>query len=252
RAPAAQTTGTFDIGMSTVRYDGFLASGAASVTPGVRWERPNGTLTARGTYLRFESGHRSLQGSVAGSFFMPAAHRWRGEFSAGAGASRYVDFASFWHAVGEARLHFMESERGAWVSGTAGRASYGSAPRTVLAAGAGAWLRLPELTLRVSPRHTMSRGSMAPRGSGADGTDAPTSARLEVQVDRSRPVRLVVHVADATRVEVAGDFTDWQPLALNRTGGDLWEVVLPITSGVHRLDIRSHCSACMRPAGTTP
>src|SRR5439155_867477 len=80
RAPAAQTTGTFDIGMSTVRYDGFLASGAASVTPGVRWERPNGTLTARGTYLRFESGHRSLQGSVAGSFFMPAAHRWRGEF----------------------------------------------------------------------------------------------------------------------------------------------------------------------------
>ena len=342
RAPAAQTTGTFDIGMSTVRYDGFLASGAASVTPGVRWERPNGTLTARGTYLRFESGHRSLQGSVAGSFFMPAAHRWRGEFSAGAGASRYVDFASFWHAVGEARLHFMESERGAWVSGTAGRASYGSAPRTVLAAGAGAWLRLPELTLRVSanlshvgdtsytdvessartawgqvtldatlgarvwsrgggrgmygetsaalslgermaivlsggryptdpisgsiaaryltvairiqtvsPRHTMSRGSMAPRGSGADGTDAPTAARLEVQVDRSRPVRLVVHVADATRVEVAGDFTDWQPLALNRTGGDLWEVVLPITSGVHRIDIRIDGAAWMVPAGTT-
>src|SRR2546429_5695365 len=47
-------------------------------------------------------------------------------------------------------MPFMESERGAWVSGTAGRASYGSAPRTVLAAGAGAWLRLPELTLRVS------------------------------------------------------------------------------------------------------
>src|SRR5437016_14291778 len=102
--------------MSTVRYDGFLPSGGGPVRPGVGWERPTGTLTARGTYLRFESGHRSLQGSVAGSFFMPAAHRWRGEFSAGAGASRYVDFASFWHAVGEARLHFMESERGAWRS----------------------------------------------------------------------------------------------------------------------------------------
>src|SRR2546429_8554080 len=136
--------------MSTVRYDGFLASGAAAVPPGGRWDRPNGTLPARGTSWRLEGGHGGLQGSVAGSFFMPAAHRWRGEFSAGAGASRYVDFASFWHAVGEARLHFMESERGAWVSGTAGRASYGSAPRTVLAAGAGAWLRLPELTLRVS------------------------------------------------------------------------------------------------------
>jgi len=150
RAPAAQTTGTLDVGISTVRYDGFLPSGAASVTPGVRWERPSGTLTARGTYLRFESGHRSLQGSVAGSFFTPTAGRWRGEFSAAAGASRYVDFASFWHTIAEARLHVVETERGAWISGAAGRASYGSAPRSVVAAGAGAWLRLPALTLRLA------------------------------------------------------------------------------------------------------
>src|SRR2546423_3064632 len=136
--------------MSTVRYDGFLASGAASVTPAVRWERPSGTLAARGTYLRFASGHRSLQGSVTGSFFTPPAGRWRGEFSAATGASRYIEFASFWHAVAEARLHIIETERGAWISGTAGLASYGSAPRSVLAAGAGAWLRLPPLTLRVS------------------------------------------------------------------------------------------------------
>src|SRR5207249_10672117 len=245
-------------------------------------------------YLRSASGHRSLQGAVTGSFFTSPAGRWRGEFSAATGASRYIEIASFWHAVAEARLHIIETERGAWISGTAGLASYGSAPRSVVAAGAGAWLRLPPLTLRVSaglshvgdttytdvessartawaqvtldatlgarvwsrgggrgmygetsaalslgeriaivlsggryptdpisgsiaaryltlairiqtvsPRHTMSRGSMAPRGSGADGTDAPTAARLEVQVDRSRPVRLVVPVADATRVEVA-------------------------------------------------
>src|SRR5256885_4508321 len=98
--------------MSTVRYDGFLASGAASVTPGVRWERPNGTVTARGTYLRFESGHRSLQGSVAGAFFTPAAH-WRGEISAAAGASRHVEFARLWPAVGAAPPHIIEAGRGA-------------------------------------------------------------------------------------------------------------------------------------------
>ena len=342
RAPAAQTTGTVDVGLSTVRYDGFLASGAASVTPGVRWERPNGAVTARGTYLRFESGHRSLQGSVAGSFFTPAARRWRGEFSAAAGASRYVEFASFWHAVGEARLHIIEAERGAWISGTAGRASYGAAPRGVLAASAGAWLRRAALTLRVSaslsrvgdtsytdvessahagwgqvtldatlggrvwsrgggrgmygetsaalalgermalllsggryptdpisgsiaaryfaaairihtaaPRHTISRDRTAPHGAGADGAGTSTSARLEVQVDRSRPVRLVVHVADAIRVEVAGDFTDWQPLALSRAGGGIWEVVLPITSGVHRIDVRIDGAAWIVPAGAT-
>jgi len=343
RTPAAQTTGTLDVGISTVRYDGFLPSGAASVTPGVRWERPSGTLTARGTYLRFESGHRSLQGSVAGSFFTPTAGRWRGEFSAAAGASRYVDFASFWHTIAEARLHVVETERGAWISGAAGRASYGSAPRSVVAAGAGAWLRLPALTLRLAAslshvgdttytdvessartawdritldatlgarvwsrgggrgmygetsaalalgertaivlsggryptdpisgsiaahyltaairihtaawRHVVARGRTAPRAGGADGAGAPGSgARLEVQLDRSRPVRLLVHVAEATRVEVAGDFTDWRPLALSPAGGGLWEVVLPLTSGVHRIDVRIDGAAWIVPAGTT-
>ena len=47
----------------------------------------------------------------------------------------------------------------------------------------------------------------------------------------SGPVRLVVHAPDAKRVEVTGDFTDWQSLALRPAGGGLWEVVLPITSG---------------------
>ena len=70
-------------------------------------------------------------------------------------------------------------------------------------------------------------------------------------MDRSRPVRLVVHVADAIRVEVAGDFTDWQPLALSRAGGGIWEVVLPITSGVHRIDVRIDGAAWIVPAGAT-
>jgi len=62
RTFAAQTTGTVDVGVSTVRYDGFLRSGAASLTPTLTWERPGSAVTARGTYLRFESGRRSLQG----------------------------------------------------------------------------------------------------------------------------------------------------------------------------------------------
>src|SRR6266566_1974733 len=99
-AAAAQITGTVDIGVSTVRYDGFLPSGAAAVTPALRWDRPAGTLTASGTYLRFESGHRSLQGLLAGSLFTPPTPRpWRGELAVSAGASRYVDFASFWQDV---------------------------------------------------------------------------------------------------------------------------------------------------------
>src|SRR6184192_142641 len=153
-AAAAQITGTVDIGVSTVRYDGFLPSGAAAVTPALRWDRPAGTLTASGTYLRFESGHRSLQGLLAGSFLTPpAAHAWRGEFAASAGASRYLDFASFWHVVAEARLHRLGAERGLWVGGTAGTTSYGTAPRPVIAADVGVWARRSEVTLRLAVNH---------------------------------------------------------------------------------------------------
>src|SRR5437870_12026919 len=102
--------------MSTVRYDGFLASGAASVTPGLRWERPSGTLTARGTYLRFESGHRSLQGLVAGSFLIrPAGHRGGGGLGGSVGAGRYLDFARCSHATAGARLPLLGADRGAWI-----------------------------------------------------------------------------------------------------------------------------------------
>src|SRR5216110_3132822 len=124
RTAVAQLTGTVDLGVSTVHYDGFLPSGAAAVTPVLRWDRPAGTVTASGTYLRFESGHRSLQALLAGSLLTPPGARpWRGELAVSAGASRYIDFASFWHAVAEGRLHILGAERGAWISATAGRTS---------------------------------------------------------------------------------------------------------------------------------
>src|SRR5437763_12778809 len=152
---AAQVTGTLDIGVSTVRYDGFLPSGAAAVTPAVRWNRPAGMLTASGTYLRFESGHRSLQALLAGSLLTPPGPRpWRGEVGVSAGASRYIDFASFWHAVAEGRLHILGAERGAWISAAAGRTSFGAAPRPVVTAGVGTWVRLARLTLRLTTNHS--------------------------------------------------------------------------------------------------
>src|SRR2546423_13749133 len=142
RAPAAQATGTVDVGLSSVRYDGFLPSAAASVSPAVRWEQPTGTLTARGTYLRFESGHRSLQGLLAGSLLVrPPVRGWRGELGASLGASRYLDFASFWHATADARLLRLGADRGIWIGGTAGRTSYGRAARPVTGAGIGAWMQ---------------------------------------------------------------------------------------------------------------
>jgi len=92
-----QVSATFEGGISTVRYDGFLASGAAALTPTVQWQHPRGSgfVSARGTYLQFESGHRSLDASVNGSWFTGLGRHWRGEVGAALGASDYASIASF-------------------------------------------------------------------------------------------------------------------------------------------------------------
>jgi hypothetical protein len=83
----------------------------------------------------------------------------------------------------------------------------------------------------------------------ADG-DVPSVARLEI---RAAPegVRFVVHAPGASRVDLAGDFTDWQAVALRQTGDNVWEAVLPIASGAHRLNVRIDAGRWTAPAGTT-
>ncbi|HEY0996185.1 MAG TPA: glycogen-binding domain-containing protein [Gemmatimonadaceae bacterium] len=49
---------------------------------------------------------------------------------------------------------------------------------------------------------------------------------------------LTLRVAGVETVEVMGDFTDWEPRALNRLGRDLWEITLPIMPGIHQVNVR--------------
>jgi hypothetical protein len=338
----AQTTGTIGVGLSTVHYDGFLPSAAVAVTPAIDWALPRTDVSAGGTYLRFETGHRSLQVAVTGRLFTaPVVRGWRGELGLATGASQYLDFASFWHAVAMARLELLGLERGAWIGGAAGTTSYGAAPSSVIAASTGAWWRLPELTLRLSANHSRvgtvtytdlqssahaERGSVvldgtlgarvtnAVDGSGTYGeasaavslgertalvlsggrypTDplsgsvaasyltialglrvgavrrvgyrspswagptaadrtSPPAVRLEVHSAGNGVVRLLLRASDATRVELAGDFTDWEPVLLTRGEGDTWEATLEIASGVHRLNVRIDGGAWIAPVGVT-
>ena len=139
---SAQITPGLDAGIAAVKYDGFLLSGAASLAPSVRWDHPRGRgfVSARGTYLRFESGNRSLDASMRASWFTTLARRWRGELGLGLGASDYASIAHFSHGIVDARVHLMDQDRGGWVATSFGRSSFGAGPRPVAVVAIGGWL----------------------------------------------------------------------------------------------------------------
>jgi hypothetical protein len=50
--------------------------------------------------------------------------------------------------------------------------------------------------------------------------------------------KISVRCSSALRVELAGDFTDWAPVALTTTGRDVWETTVTIPPGLHQVQIR--------------
>ena len=58
-----------------------------------------------------------------------------------------------------------------------------------------------------------------------------------------------VHLRDVTSAEIAGDFTDWKPVALERLHGGWWYQVFRVTPGVHRVQLRLNGGAWRSPPG---
>jgi hypothetical protein len=65
--------------------------------------------------------------------------------------------------------------------------------------------------------------------------------------ERARTIR--IHVRHAEHVEISADFTDWQVVSLEHQNGDEWEVVLPISTGVHRINLRIDGGGWIVPPG---
>jgi hypothetical protein len=61
--------------------------------------------------------------------------------------------------------------------------------------------------------------------------------------------KIVIRVGGVEAVEVMGDFSDWSPLTLTRRGRDLWELALPLSPGVHSVNVRVDGGAWAPPPG---
>lgn len=86
------------------------------------------------------------------------------------------------------------------------------------------------------------------RAERAPSADA-SRARLAVAAS-GHPRMLRVHVSGAKSVELMGDFSDWETVALTRVGAAVWEVRLPLPPGVHRVNVRVDGGPWLVAAGT--
>lgn len=75
------------------------------------------------------------------------------------------------------------------------------------------------------------------------------AASIDVELAAGGPV-LVVRAPGAALVEVMGDFTDWQPVALKRVG-ELWRLETHLAPGLRRLNVRVDGGPWSVPAGAT-
>ena len=342
---AAQLATSLDAGLSWVEYDGFLPSGAMSLTPAIALRRPGGSVAARGSVLRFESGNHSVQAVLTAAAFTRAVGRFRGEVNATAGASSYRQFPGFGHALGRARLHWLAPGRGGWIAAGFGQTVFKHSSRPVTRVAAGTWRRRGGVTLDLSATHTAvgdttftdiesaghwprrnveingllgvrawsrgggrgvygeananvrlgpawtlvlgagryptdpTRGSVSGRYFTAgirlsglsrgerrrepppsapgiqlfrrvdeSGEAAFTAAAMELRPAGGSSFEIAIRADWAQTVEIMGDFTAWEPVALTRDRGE-WRVVSILPPGIHRLNIRLDGGAWTVPMG---
>jgi hypothetical protein len=61
---------------------------------------------------------------------------------------------------------------------------------------------------------------------------------------------IIVRAPGAAEVELAGDFTNWEPVKLAGAGDDEWRIVLPVPPGIRRAILRADGGPWRVPPGT--
>jgi hypothetical protein len=81
-------------------------------------------------------------------------------------------------------------------------------------------------------------------------TPAATAPLLAIASADGEMRTLRIRAPGAQTIEIAADFTDWQPVPLLRTSDDTWEITLRVPAGTYRLDVRADGGPWLAPRGT--
>jgi hypothetical protein len=131
--------------------------------------------------------------------------------------------------------------------------AYRLTPRVAATAGLVSGLAISSLD--VPSRHVVTVGLRLSGGRGMRAAHAasPTAASdFRATTESDGQIAIAVRAARAERVEVAGDFTQWAPLSLQRSRDGWWRARTHITTGPHRLSIRVDAGRWTAPPGLPP
>lgn len=244
---------------------------SVDVTGGGAWTRLGGTMLS-GTYTNFfftkaatdssscgtrsevfgssNALHASMQDNAAAG--APTECRRQSRFSDVEGS---VNWAYGWFEVtAQAGYRFGESydvtpDSRRWAAGSA---VLWLTNRLAAVVGGG---RVPANPSRGLPaRSYMNLGMMLsyasiPRKSVPVTPRTAAVREFEVRPLASGTQKITVRVGGVETVEVMGDFSDWTPLVLMRRGRDLWDISLPVTQGVHEINVRIDGGPWLAPPG---
>lgn len=88
-----------------------------------------------------------------------------------------------------------------------------------------------------------------PRGVVPVASPATLIHAFEMRPAGTAVQRITARIAGVETVEVMGDFSDWVVLPLIRRGRDQWELLVPMTAGVHQINLRIDGGKWFAPPG---
>jgi hypothetical protein len=118
--------------------------------------------------------------------------------------------------------------------------------------------RQPALPLRGLPARSFAMGGIElaywPIAKGGVPVSLPRAALVKSfdmhpLTNAAGMQKIIIRVGGVETVDVMGDFSDWSPLTLARRGRDVWELSIPLSPGMHRINIRVDGGPWMAPPG---